>query len=360
MHRLLIRLGFTVIAVIALMYGCGDSSDSPVDAAFDQSILRAQRECGEDIFLTALSPVLATWEDSIETWQNRGDILTSTPVFTGGTSVNDHLDDLADVLAQWETVLNDSLVSAGVDTVAAFDPGTADTQDYLTGLSAMLTSWQSDIDAAHGSAFLPTPPVFAADETAPVIECPGDTLISCAPDSNGVTLPFDILVTDDCDLEPNVVIDGPDDNLFPVGETEVTVTATDSSGNESSCTFTVTVEAAAAPVITELEAEPNVLWPPNHKWVTVRLDAELENPCELPVDWDIVEVTSNEAANGTGDGDTSPDWMITGDRRLKLRAERSGNGSGREYTIVVRATTDSGEDERTVRVFVPHDRGRGR
>lgn len=356
MNRLLIRLGIAMLAVAALIVACGESSDSPTESAFNKSMLRAQSDCGEDLFLTALSPVLATWEDSIETWQNRGDILTSAPVFTGGTTVGDHLDQLSDVLTQWESTLNDSIVSAGVDTVAAFDPGTTDTQDYLTGLSAMLASWQTDLDTAHGSAFLPPPPVFAADETAPVIECPGDTLITCA-DSAGVTLDLEINVTDDCDLEPDVVIDGPDDNLFPVGSTEVTVTATDSSGNESSCTFTVTVEAGAPPVITDLAAKPNVLWPPNHKWVTVRLDAELENPCEMPVDWDIVEVTSSESVNGTGDGDTAPDWKITGDRTLKLRAERSGNGSGREYTIRVRAATDVGEDERTVRVFVPHDRG---
>lgn len=358
MNRLLIRLGVTVIAVAALIYGCGESSDSPTDAVFNQS-LRAQSECGEDIFLTALSPVLATWEDSIETWQNRGDILTSPPAFTGETGVGDHLDELSDVLTQWEATLNDTLVSAGVDSVAAFDPGTTETQDYLTGLSALLASWKTALDTAHGSAFLPAPPLFAADETAPVIECPGDTVITCAPDSNGITIDFEINITDDCDLEPEVVIDGPEDNLFPVGETEVTVTATDSSGNESSCSFTVTVEAGTPPVITDLEAEPNVLWPPNHKWVNVRLDTELENPCDMPVDWDIVDVTSNEAENGTGDGNTSPDWMITGDRTLKLRAERSGNGSGREYTIRIRAATDAGDDERTVRVFVPHDRGRG-
>lgn len=356
MNKLLIRLGVTVVAAAALMYGCGESSDSPTGAAFNQS-LRAQSECGEDQFLTALSPVLAVWEDSIETWQGRGDILTTPPVFTGGTGVGEHLDQLSDVLTQWEATLNDSIVSADLDSVAVFDPATSHHQDYLAGLSTLLASWKTTLDTVHGSAFLPAPPVFAADETAPVIECPGDTLITCA-DSSGIDLALDITVTDDCDAEPDIVIDGPGNNHFPVGETEVTITATDSSGNESSCTFTVTVEAGAPPEITGLEAEPNVLWPPNHKWVSVRLDAELENPCDMPVDWDIVEVTCNEADHGAGN--TSPDWMITGDRTLKLRAERSGSGSGREYTIRLRAGTDVGDDERTVRVFVPHDRGRGR
>ena len=355
MNRLLIRLGVTALAMVGLMYGCGDSSDSPTEPAYTRAIF-AQSECGEDQFLVALSPVLATWEDSIETWQARGDILTTAPVFTDG-DVGAHLDALSDVLTQWETALNDTLVNAGVDSVAAFDPGTTNHQDYLTGLSSTLASWQTDIDAAHGGAFLPAPPVFAADETAPVIECPGDTLITCAGEDT-LEIDFDIGVTDDCDSEPDVVIDGPEGNRFPVGETEVTVTATDSSGNESSCSFTVTVEAGEPPVITDLEAEPNVLWPPNHKWVLVRLDPEVENPCDLEIDWDIVDVESNESDNGTGDGNTSPDWQIVDDTHLRLRAERSGNGSGREYTITLRAETDAGEDERTVRVFVPHDRGK--
>ena len=98
MNKLLVRLAVTGIAVAALMYGCSESSDSPMESAFNQSMLRAQSECGEDIFLTALSPVLAAWEDSIETWQNRGDILTTAPVFTGETTVGDHLDELEEDL----------------------------------------------------------------------------------------------------------------------------------------------------------------------------------------------------------------------------------------------------------------------
>lgn len=356
MNRLLVRLGAVALMVAALGYACSKSTDSPTQPAFNQAIVLAQSECGEDQFLTALSPVLAAWEDSIETWQGDGDILDSPPVFTGETTVGAHLDELSNVLTQWETTLNDSLASAVLDTVAAFDPATTNHQDYLAGLSSMLAAWKTALDTAHGSAFLPAPPVFARDTTAPVIECPADTVITCA-DPDGVDIEFDIHVTDDCQAEPTVVIDGPDGDHFPVGETEVTVTASDSSGNESTCTFTVTVQAADPPEITDLEAEPNVLWPPNHKWVTVRLDAELDNPCDMPVEWRVVEVTCNEPENGTGDGDTGPDWIIGEGRTLKLRAERAGSGSGREYTVRLRAESDAGDDEATIRVFVPHDMG---
>jgi hypothetical protein len=74
----------------------------------------------------------------------------------------------------------------------------------------------------------------------------------------------------------------------------------------------------------------------------------------------VLDVTSNEPVNGKGDGNTAPDWVISESGHLKLRAERSGNGNGRIYTIRLRAENDSGAgEETTVRVVVPHDNGNG-
>jgi len=67
-----------------------------------------------------------------------------------------------------------------------------------------------------------------------------------------------------------------------------------------------------------------------------------------------LSVTSNEAINGLGDGDTSPDWDITDDHHLSLRAERSGTGSGRTYTIKVTCADPSGNTVfKTTTVKVP-------
>jgi len=72
----------------------------------------------------------------------------------------------------------------------------------------------------------------------------------------------------------------------------------------------------------------------------------------------IVSVSSNEPESGLGEGDAAPDSMITGAFTAALRAERSGTGGGRVYTITVEARDAAGNvSTATVEVAVPHDMG---
>lgn len=73
----------------------------------------------------------------------------------------------------------------------------------------------------------------------------------------------------------------------------------------------------------------------------------------------ITNVESNEPINGLGDGDTAPDWLITGPLAVTLRSERSGNGSGRTYSVTVRCTDASGNSSTgRAAISVPHDLGK--
>lgn len=141
-----------------------------------------------------------------------------------------------------------------------------------------------------------------------------------------------------------------------MGEHTVLVSVSDGDADPVTCEFTVTVVDTTAPVITKLVPNPASLWPPNHKMKTVKVAVAAEDACG-EVTNRIIAVTSNEPENGTGDGDTGPDWNITDDNKVQLRAERSGGGSGRIYTITVEATDEAGNTStKTTEVTVPHSK----
>ena len=148
-------------------------------------------------------------------------------------------------------------------------------------------------------------------------------------------------------------------NQLPLGTNVIGVTVTDTATNQVSCTTQVVVQDTTPPVIVSACANPAVLWPPNHKFVNVVVRAQVFDSCSS-TSWKITSVTSNEPVNGPGDGNTGPDWIITGDHTLKLRAERAGNGHGRIYTIYLKATDAAGNisDAKTVTVTVPKSQGR--
>ncbi len=87
----------------------------------------------------------------------------------------------------------------------------------------------------------------------------------------------------------------------------------------------------------------------------------MTDPDNNAVTIQITGVTQDEPVNGVGDGDTSPDAVISGDSVL-LRAERTGltggvQENGRVY--VVNFTADDGQGgscSGSIAVGVPHDR----
>jgi hypothetical protein len=112
------------------------------------------------------------------------------------------------------------------------------------------------------------------------------------------------------------------------------------------------------PVIKSVTPSPGLLWPPNHKMVPVTVTADVSDnsgnaTCK------IISITSNEPENGLGDGDTAPDWIISGDLSVNLRAERSGNGTGRVYTINVSCSDSaSNTSNQSAIVKVPINQGK--
>jgi hypothetical protein len=123
-----------------------------------------------------------------------------------------------------------------------------------------------------------------------------------------------------------------------------------------STVVTVTPAACPPPTINNQDVSPDLLWPPNHKMANVTVTTSVSNSCSQPVNCQIESITSSEPVNGMGDGDTAPDWEITGNLTARLRAERSGDGDGRSYTLVVACTNTAGTARRASVVTVPHNR----
>jgi hypothetical protein len=140
------------------------------------------------------------------------------------------------------------------------------------------------------------------------------------------------------------------------GGFNVNLTVSDDFGGSADCSSAVAVVDTTPPTIQSVSAIPNLLWPPLHQMISVNVNVVSSDICDPVPACKIASVSSNEPVNGLGDGDMAPDWEITGDQTLNLRAERSGMGSGRIYTITVACIDTSGNStSRATTVSVPRD-----
>jgi hypothetical protein len=139
-----------------------------------------------------------------------------------------------------------------------------------------------------------------------------------------------------------------------VGTYTFRVLVDDGNGGFASETMVMTVLDVTPPMIRSATASPSVISVGDHRMVPVVVSVSASDQCGGSVSCRIVNVTSNESEDGLGDGDTLPDWEITGDLTLKVRAERAGTGTGRVYTIRIVCVDASGnQTTSTVTVTVP-------
>jgi hypothetical protein len=140
------------------------------------------------------------------------------------------------------------------------------------------------------------------------------------------------------------------------GVTMLTYFARDNAGNqEAAKTLTVRIDKSG-PAIAGLPEPGCTLWPPNHKLTEVAKVTPGGSLSGIVAGSLSVTATSNEPEDGLGDGDVSPDVVITGGV-VSLRAERSALGSGRLYTIAATVTDLAGNVAKAAATCsVPHDR----
>jgi len=131
------------------------------------------------------------------------------------------------------------------------DPSPSVTNDSPVGglfpVGVTVVTWTAT--DSEGNAATATQTVTVLDTTAPNLSPPADVLAEATGVTTVVALgsPF---VSDLVDLSPTISNDAPLGDLFPVGVTVVTWTATDSEGNAATATQTVTVVDTTPPDVT--------------------------------------------------------------------------------------------------------------
>jgi hypothetical protein len=148
------------------------------------------------------------------------------------------------------------------------------------------------------------------------------------------------------------------------GSHTVACSAADAIGNSgaaagSSAQAVVKIDSTTPSI--GCSASPRKLWPPNHGMVDVNLTVTTSDGGSGSPTFTLVSMASSEPDDGLGDGDTSGDlagWTIgTPDISGQLRAERSGNGPGRVYTLTYLARDAAGNNAAcAAAVTVPHNR----
>jgi hypothetical protein len=150
------------------------------------------------------------------------------------------------------------------------------------------------------------------------------------------------------------------DEGFPIGLHTVTLEVSD--GINAAVTSDAQVRISSAPTLSP-ESSVAILWPPNHELrpVTIWANAADESGGGVTIE---VAVESSEPEDDLGDGTTQPDYYIDdisnedgGVIQLRLRAERSGIGDGRTYTVTITATNAAGlQSLAVVEIRAPHSR----
>lgn len=119
--------------------------------------------------------------------------------------------------------------------------------------------------------------------------------------------------------------------------------------------------ADVVPPEISVSVDPDLLWPPNHRMVEIAATVMASDDLDPSPTVTLVAVLSDEEDDAMGDGSTTEDIQDaeigTDDRAFALRAERSGTGDGRVYTIVYQARDFAGNvSEASTTVVVPLNR----
>jgi len=240
---------------------------------------------------------------------------------------------------------------SGAQVAALRSPGAQASANISAEGVTLVTYWAVD---KAGNTEAPKVLAIRLDRTAPVV-----TFHEAAPAANSagwnrsdVSVPFAISDA----LSGVAGADAASPLIFSSeGIARRSITAVDAAGNSTVAVSPEVRIDRTPPTLSGLPAGTCLLRPPNHQQIpvaqVVSSDA-LSGPGQLNI-----QGTSSEPDNGLGDGDTSGDIAVQGGT-VQLRAERSGKGTGRTYSVSMVAEDAAGNSAAaSFQCSVGHDQG---
>ncbi|MHC4890517.1 MAG: LamG-like jellyroll fold domain-containing protein, partial [Planctomycetota bacterium] len=215
--------------------------------------------------------------------------------------------------------------------------------------------------------------------TAPIADAGDDQIVECAcntqqgtkvtldgssssdsdskPGTNDDIVCFDWFKIDPCDPNFEDFIGSGEiiDCNLTLGEHIIVLEVIDKAGAFDTNEVTIIVQDTTPPDFA-LSVSPSILWPPNHKMVLITPSWTVSDECDATPEVSLVSIVANEGDDTIGDGHTTDDIQIGEDGAIYLRAERSGTGNDRVYTITYQAVDDCGNASvGSATVSIPHD-----
>ncbi|MFK7933149.1 MAG: HYR domain-containing protein, partial [Saprospiraceae bacterium] len=197
-------------------------------------------------------------------------------------SVNNDVDMCSAIVNDLAPTFNEGAVIATVTytlTGATNDSGITDASgsEFNVGTTTVTYVVTDSEDRTDTCSFTVT----VRDSQAPIYTCISDTMIAA---DNSCMATFDwsdlVSVMDNCSLDSLTLTSSHEAGAnFPIGTTEVILTATDKAGNSDDCRFNVVVEDRAAPVVSTC--------PPD---ITQTNEIGI---CGATIDWTIPTFTDN-------------------------------------------------------------------
>ena len=184
------------------------------------------------------------------TWtatDNQGATSSCVQTITVADNTNPVITCPADVQIECDASTDPSNTGQATATDACDESPTVAYSDEVVG-DVITRTWTATDACDNVASCVQT--ITIVDNTPPTVTCPDDITVDNDAGQCGAVVSFEASATDNCPGDVTITYDPESGSTFAIGETQVTVTATDAADNSNQCTFYVTVNDAELPVIT--------------------------------------------------------------------------------------------------------------